>query len=211
MRIAIVAGSVFIATSALASGYKQETVSGLPDGLPQTMQAILAKEGTKIVAADGKVFCELWFRTTPPPATQRPPDETITMTGVEHGAFLGIIRFPAKGADRRGQPIEAGLYTLRLSFFPQNGDHQGVAPQRDFLLLSPLALDQDPAATPDFETLTKLSMKASGTPHPAVLSMWKEEANFQPGLTQMGDTDWVLRTKIAGIPVAIIVIGKAEG
>jgi hypothetical protein len=53
-----------------------------------------------------------------------------------------------------------------------------------------------------------MSRKASGTPHPAVLSIWKvEEKDFKPGVAQEGDTDWVLQTKIGDTPVAVIVAG----
>jgi hypothetical protein len=99
---------------------------------------------------------------------------------------------------------------LRLSYHPVNGDHQGVAPQRDFLVLTPAAIDTDPAAMPDFETLMNWSKKASGTPHPAVLSMWKVDDGFAAGFSKMGE-DWVLQTKVAETPIAIILIGKAEG
>ena len=54
-----------------------------------------------------------------------------------------MIRLPERGADRRGQTIKPGVYTLRYGNYPQNGDHQGVEPQRDFLVLSPVAEDKD--------------------------------------------------------------------
>ena len=57
--------------------------------------------------------------------------------------MLGVARFPAKYKDRRGQTIKPGVYTMRYGLFPVNGDHQGVAPQRDFLIPSPAALDDD--------------------------------------------------------------------
>src|SRR6266542_3933987 len=47
----------------------------------------------------------------------------------------------------------------------------GVAPQRDFLVLTPAADDKDPNSTPAQEELMTMSKKASGTPHPAVFSM----------------------------------------
>ena len=78
---------------------------------------------------------------------------------------------PAAAANRRGQSIKPGVYTMRYSNNPVDGAHLGVAPQRDFLLLTPLANDPDPNAMPDFATLVSWSRKASGTPHPAVFSI----------------------------------------
>ena len=53
-------------------------------------------------------------------------------------------------------------------------------------------------------------MKASGTPHPLVFSVWKVDSNFKPGIAQEGETDWVLQTKVGDLPMAIIVEGKVE-
>ena len=100
---------------------------------------------------------------------------------------------------------------MRFSFFPQNGDHQGVAPQRDFLVLSQAAEDKDGAANPVFDALMTMSRKASGTPHPLVFSMWKDDADAKPGFEKQGENDWVLHVKIGDVPVAIILVGKAEG
>jgi hypothetical protein len=167
---------------------------------------VLAKDGAKIMSG-GNVFCEIWFRATTPPAGK--VEESATLA-IVHGALLGVIRFPGAGSDRRGQPVKPGIYTLRYSTYPVNGDHQGVAPQRDFLVLSPIAIDTDLNATPGFEPLMDLSRKASGTPHPAVLGLWKAEPVSSPSLKKEGDTDWVLQTKIGDTPVAVIVIGKTE-
>ncbi|MDX1980815.1 MAG: hypothetical protein SFV51_11135 [Bryobacteraceae bacterium] len=196
------------AASTLFGQYKTEANAALPADA-SAFGSVLEKAGVKVLGADGKTFCEIWLRSSAP-AAGGVAEEGITLTGVAHGALIGVIHFPAKGADRRGQPVNPGVYTLRLSFHPVNGDHQGVAPQRDFLVLTPVAIDTDPAATPDFETLMKWSRKASGTPHPAVLSMWKVDDGFQAGFSKMGE-DWVLQAKSAGTPIAIILIGKAEG
>ena len=43
--------------------------------------------------------------------------------------------------------MKAGVYTLRYAIQPKTDDHFGVSPFRNFLLLSPAAVDKDPAAT----------------------------------------------------------------
>jgi hypothetical protein len=100
------------------------------------------------------------------------------------------------------------VYTLRYGIMPVNGDHQGAAPQRDFLLLTPAAADQDLSSTPNFDALVAMSRKASGTPHPAVLSFWKADTDA-PGFTKQGDADWVLQTKLGDTPIAVILVGVA--
>lgn len=182
----------------------------MPGNVPAALAGVLEKQGTKITGANGQVVGELWFRSAALAAAPQKED-SVTWAGLAHGTLLGVAHFPAKFADRRGNPINPGVYTLRFSFYPVNGDHQGVAPQRDFLVLSKAEDDTDPNATPAFDPLMALSKKAAGSPHPLVFSMWKEEAAFKPGFEKMGENDWVLQVKIAGTPVAIILVGKAEG
>jgi hypothetical protein len=210
MRITgLLLSAVFI-SGLTAAEHKAEPAGAPPAELDAAIVAQLDKAGSKVLREDGSVFCEIWFRSSELPAGAT-PEESATFS-VKHGALLGAIRFPAKGEDRRGQSIQPGVYTLRYSVFPINGDHQGVAPQRDFAIMTPAADDKDPNATPTFDALMVMSRKASGTPHPAVLSIWKQEpGDFKPGLSQMGEHDWVLQGKVGDQPVAVIVIGRAEG
>lgn len=196
-----------LATISLFGQYKTEPAGAPPSGLSPSVQALLAKDGTKILKADGTILCEIWMRTAEPTGGAKEENSTLT---IPHGTLMGAIRFPARHADRRGQTIKPGVYTLRHSLFPINGDHQGVAPQRDFLVLS-LATDADGAATPSYEALMDMSRKASGTPHPLVLSYWKSDAGAKAGFEAMGEHDFVLTTKAGSTMVSIILIGKAEG
>jgi hypothetical protein len=137
-------------------------------------------------------------------------ETSVTLPTIPPGALLGVLRFPAKGSDRRGQTIAPGVYTLRYGNYPINGNHQGVAPQRDFLVLVPAPLDKSTDAVSDFNALMDLSRKASGTPHPAVFSFWKADADDKPGFDKQGEKDWVLTTNLGGTKISIILIGKAD-
>ena len=190
--------------------YKSESAGPPPADLAASATGLLQKDGVKITGAGGKVLCEIWLRQTMPSGTKLAED-SLSIPTIPHGSLLGAIRFPSQHADRRGQGVKPGLYTMRFSFFPQNGDHQGVAPQRDFLILSQSAEDNDGAANPVFDALMTMSRKASGTPHPLVFSMWKDEADAKPGFEKQGENDWVLHVKIGDAPVSIILVGKAEG
>ncbi|MBI4874820.1 MAG: hypothetical protein HY822_09335 [Acidobacteria bacterium] len=200
---------LFCAATALAQ-YKLQPAGGPPSELSPAIAAALQKDGSKIVGDDGKVVCEMWMRTTLPsgPAAA---ETNVTLPAIPHGALLGAIRFSSPGLDRRGITLKPGVYTLRFSFYPPDGNHQGAAPQRDFLILSLAAEDKDPDSKPDFEALMNLSRKASGTPHPATLSFWKAEDDAKPGFEKSGDSDWVLQTRIGDTPVTIILIGQHAG
>ena len=200
--------ALIFATS-LQAQYTLKSAGPPPSQADPALAATLGPEGAQIVSASGATACEIWLRASMPSGPDL-KEEGVTLATVPHGAFLGVIRFPAAGSDRRGLPVKPGVYTLRFSFYPADGNHQGAAPQRDFLILANADGDKDPNATPNFKTLMDMSGKASGAPHPVSLSLWKAEATAKPELEHAGN-DWILKTTIGNTPVAIILIGKSEG
>jgi len=202
---------LFVLAAGLAFGqYKMDTGDAPPADLPPAFAALLQKQGVKILAASGSVYGELWLRAQAP-SGPKSTEEGVALPTIPQGALLGVIRFAGPAQDRRGQPIKAGVYSLRYSLHPVNGDHQGVAPQRDFALMVPISQDSDANATPGFDALVALSTKASGTPHPAVLSISNSTSDKFPNFSKQGEHDWTLDTKLGDLPISIILIGKVEG
>src|SRR5438309_5779996 len=138
-----------LAASTVFAQFKSEPAGAPPAELAPAISQALEKQGTKIVGTN-RAFCEVWFRTSLP-AGPKSAEESVTLPTIPHGTLLGAIRFPSQGADRRGQPIKPGVYTLRYSLQPLNGDHLGVSPQRDFLVLVPAGEDNDLNAAPNFD------------------------------------------------------------
>src|SRR5947207_15864405 len=200
---------IMMAAGAAFAQYKMEPAGAPPSDLPAAISAALQKDGAKVVAGSGTAFCEVWFRSTAP-SGPKSSEEGVTLPTIPQGSLIGALRFPGRGADRRGQNIKPGVYTLRYSQHPVNGDHQGVAPQRDFFLMIPAAEDKDPNSTPAFNDVVAMSRKASGTPHPAVLSASSSSNSTFPELKKEGDSDWVLHAKLGDLPISLIVVGRAE-
>ena len=201
--------SVFLVTVSAWAQYKSEAAGAPPSDLAPAIGQALQPQGTRILNASGAAFCEVWFRTEAP-AAPKSSEADVTLPTIPTGSLLGAIRFPGPGADRRGQSIKAGVYTLRYALQPVTGDHVGVSPQRDFLVLIPAIDDQDLNAAPAYDALMNMSRKASGTPHPAVLSIWSSTADKFPSFGKEGERDWALNIKIGDLPLAIILAGKAE-
>lgn len=202
--------SLALLSAVALAQYKYEPAGPPPEELAPAIREALQNTGHRIVAANGNVVAELWFRAKAPVGSPT-SEENVSLTNIPHGALLGAIRFPGRGSDRRGQSIKPGVYTLRLSYYPTDGAHQGVSPQRDFLLLAPAAEDKDLNATPSYNEVVAMSNKASGTSHPAILSIWKLEKAEPAGVKQEGEGDWVLHATIGDIPVAVIVVGTYSG
>jgi len=207
--VLLAAVALLAAFCAFAQNYKMEADSAAPAGLPAAFAPLIQPQGYKIVGPKGE-WCEVWFRKTIPMGP-KPTDDSIVFS-IPQGTLIGILSFPAEGSDRRGQSIKPGLYTLRYSDYPVDGAHQGVAPQRDFALMTPIANDSDPNATPAFDALVAMSTKASNTPHPAVLSLESPSGHTFPALTSEGDNnDQVLNVKVGDLPLAIILVGRVQG
>lgn len=189
--------------------YKYEPAGPPPEELAPAIREALQKTGHRILAPNGSVFAELWFRAqapTGPPTTE----EGVSLTTIPHGSLVGAIRFPGRGADRRGQSIKPGVYTLRIAWYPVDGAHQGIAPQRDFLKIIPAAEDKDLNAIPSYDELVAMSNKASGTSHPATLGVWKLD-KAEPARLVREEADWILHAAIGDIPIAVIVVGTFQG
>jgi len=202
--------TIALAAGAAMAQYKMEPAGPPPPELAPAFAQALQKDGARILNASGSVICEVWLRSTAPSG---PPstEANVTLPTIPHGAFLGVIRYPARYNDRRGLTIQPGIYTLRYSLYPTNGEHVGISPQRDFAILVRAADDTDVNATPNFDDLMAMSRKASGSPHPATLSIWKSALDKFPAFEKEGDKDWVLNAKMGDVPLAIILIGKFEG
>lgn len=195
------------AASAFAQEYKVEPIATAPPGLPPAYASLVDTKGYRVVGPKGP-WCEIWFRKTIP-TVSKPADSAITLP-IAQGTFLGILRFPSGGQDRREQVLKAGVYTIRYSNYPVDGAHQGVAPQRDFALLTPVGNDADPNAMPEFLKLVEQS-KTSGTAHPAVFSLSAPSGGSFPSIVKEGEQDYVLHVKVGDLGIAIVVVGKAEG
>lgn len=198
------------------AGYKIEAI-GQPatSDVPALLAAAIQPQGTRLLDGQGAALCEMWLGKAV--ATQQGGSgDAIYPLGV--GSFVGILHFPKGGSDFRGQTIKPGYYTLRYAHIPQDGNHMGVNPYPDFVLLSPAVADTQIDQALKLEDLLKLSRQASWTPHPAVMSLvpLSQGANF-PSLIQDDQGHWVLQVKLSGksaaggqqdLPVALVVVGQ---
>ncbi|OFW46942.1 MAG: hypothetical protein A3J29_09230 [Acidobacteria bacterium RIFCSPLOWO2_12_FULL_67_14b] len=108
---------------------------------------------------------EIWWATGVAVTAEGPG-----WSNVESGTLVGGMRVTGAFKEIRGKVVKPGVYTLRYGQQPQNGDHLGISPFREFLLLSPAAVDRDPEI-PGFDGAVALAKQTIGTSHPASLSL----------------------------------------
>jgi hypothetical protein len=159
--------------------------------------------GTPATVTIGETTFECWWVTGVEPYAAGEPGWSM----VDQGALVGAVRVTGAFKDVRGRTVEPGVYTLRYGQQPQNGDHLGVSPFREFLLMSPAALDTDPSA-PGYDAVTKLSARTIGTSHPAALSLDPPEQAPDPPLASYTNEDG-LEGVVFEVPFAFE--GKPQG
>jgi hypothetical protein len=187
------------------------TDSSVPGAVRQTLDA----KGYRITLDEPVPACELWIRQGVP-ALPNKDIEGLAYPQLAESTLVGVIHFSQPAADFRGQRIRAGFYTLRYELIPNDGNHLGVAPNRDFLLLVPAASDADPKAQFKFEELVALSREATGTKHPGPLSLAQANGMVTAAAISKDDQDhWIFSApvKLASgdeIPMALVVKGRAQ-
>ena len=181
------------------------------EGLADAVKAGLENGGHRVKDATGAVIVEVWLRKAIPTEKSAEAPRGSDFAMVPQGGLAGVIRYAKNGGDFRGQPIAAGVYTMRFGLQPEDGNHQGASPRRDHLLLAPAASDKDPASQPGIDELVDMSRKASGTVHPSVLFLSAPPAGAKfPGLHQTAAHHQVLLVKSGSLELGITVVGKAE-
>jgi hypothetical protein len=193
---------VAVACSAAAADVAysiKEAKMPLPEGLKEPIAKAMGERSFQFLDAKGTVLCELWVRKEiPAKATADQIKNGLTYRELQEGTVLGVVQFPKAITDYRKQTIKAGVYTLRLGFQPENGDHMGTAPFNEFCLLIPAAEDKKLDPLPGKE-LQELSTKASGTSHPAVLLLFPvplKDAGADARVVDKGEGHWVLTLKL---------------
>lgn len=135
-----------------------------PESVAAPLRTLLAPNGVKV--STGPATLEFWWVSALLVSGTGP----AAWSQVAEGALVGVVRVTGTFREIRGETVRAGVYTLRCGLQPQNGDHLGASPFREYLLLSPAVADADPKPL-GFEGAVAISKQTIGTSHPAALSL----------------------------------------
>ena len=165
-----------------------------PNELKEPIAALLAQGGTRVTI--GAKTLDFWFVKSLP---LRSGSSDVAWSAVDEGALVGAVRVSASHTDIRGKTLKPGVYTLRFALQPQNGDHLGASPYREFLLLGPSAADASPAAL-GHDAVVDLAKQTIGTSHPAAWSIDPPAAAAAPLSLQKNDAG--LTSVIVSVPAS---------
>ena len=215
MHTRVIAVLLFVSVASLALATqtgKIEPIGAVTDSrVAEGVKKVLEPKGYRVSLDDGSVVCEIWLRNKIP-AQPKKDSPGALYSQLAESALVGVISFPQATTDYRGQNIPKGAYTLRYELIPNDGNHLGVAPNRDFVLLVPAASDDTPYATFKFDELVSLSRKATGTKHPGPLSLVQPESGTAAAVSKDDEDHWIFSAAIRlasgeDLPIALIVKG----
>ncbi len=201
----LLAGSLLAPLPALA--LSQEAAGAPPAEVPQAARDLVQGDGVRVKDGD-KVVAEYWARKEA--FTGSPVSGFgIRFKTIPEGALIAVVRFEQGWSDFREQKVPAGVYTMRYVLHPEDGNHMGVAPSRDFSALTPLAADTDPAKNYEFKALVEMTKKV-GNPHPSVVRLQLSEGDASPHLWKDDMEHQILDLKVVDEVIGIVVEGHSE-
>jgi hypothetical protein len=193
----------------------QPLQEAVPTEVAEAVRKEVASEGLRVLRG-GRPFMDFWWRAFAPAPDGKAP-LGVRFPELRPGSLLGVLRVHGGGADFKNQKYPAGIFTLRYQIQPEDGDHQGTAESRDFLLLGPVAADATPETLGEKESV-KLSAKVNGKKHPIVLWLVPpSEEGKGPRIVKDDMKEHVLletsipQGKKEGKPLGmgVVIIGKA--
>jgi hypothetical protein len=205
----------FIASAeAITGDNKVEQAGAFGDpGASDALKKVLDVKGWHLSLADGG-YCDVWLRSSIAAGKTDQPGAVYSSLG--ESTLIGVILFAKPTTDFRGQSVKPGSYTLRYALHPADGNHMGISPIRDFLIMLPVAMDPNPDASIKFEEMTRISTKVTGTNHPGVLSLVQIDSAPAAPKVSADDSNHILfsaslRSQSGSvIPIAFIIKGHAE-
>ncbi len=210
----ILATILFLCSYSSAQAGNVEAPGALTDpAVPEAIRQTLAPKGYRILPDVHSPAIQIWFRKDVPAQPKNASADAI-YDRLAESTLLGVIHFSQPSQDYRDQTVPAGFYTLRYALMPNDGNHLGVAPSRDFLLLIPANADPGPEKILKFQELVALSRQASGTKHPAPLSLVAAEGGATPATSKDDEGHIIFTTQVhlssgEEMPLGLVVKGTA--
>ena len=207
----VLAAVVVAAATVWAADPSVKTVEAeAPQELAEPIRSVLQARAIQVTTDDG-LLGEFWFRTDFPVAEGVTSELEVEFTQIKMGTLVGVVKLGRAWSDYKDNNIEPGLYTLRFGIRPADGNHMGVSIYRDFVLLIPVAQDQELEMPWSKDDFAMQSFGATGIGHPAVMSIfpiWEEIS--EPSIVKNDMDQWTLAMPFDNLAFGLVVEGHGE-
>jgi hypothetical protein len=150
----------------------------------------------------------------------KPASSEKALDAIKQSTLIGAVLVPASHPDYRDDQISAGVYTMRFTLQPQDGNHLGSSEFLYFIALTPAKLDAKLDGITDYKQLVKASSKETSTDHPVILSLRPASAaaGDAPKLVEPAPEHKSILLQLQGkvgadaatVPLEIVVEGKGH-
>jgi hypothetical protein len=140
-----------------------------PKELEVSIRKTLQPKAVQILEG-GKAAFEFWFNSELPLASKlESPGKALD--AVKQTTLLGAVAVVSDKRDYKDNELPAGVYTMRFSLQPQDGNHLGSAEYPYFAVLVKAKNDAKLDGLSDYKALVKASSKETSADHPIILSL----------------------------------------
>jgi hypothetical protein len=164
-----------------------------PEELSDVVKSDIEHKSYQLSDGDG-LFFEIWL-TKEIKVGEEKDTHKNTLDTVDSISLLGaMVVHREERYDFREDPIDPGLYVLRLSLQPQDGNHMGTAPFDTFAILIPHEMDKMVLEFMDHDEMVDIASEPTAAEHPPILSlqpMESAEGEF-PSLAEHDEEEWFL-------------------
>jgi hypothetical protein len=190
----------FVLPAAAAELLAKTTAKAPPAALDPAIRSLLAPEAVQVTDGGATLF-EFWF-CAEVPAGAKPESATKALDALKPITLVGAVAVIGKQhRTYRDTELPEGLYTMRFSLQPQDGDHLGTADFPYFLVLVPAKLDPKPDAFANYTQLVKASGREAPGGHPFILSLRPTSEGETPKLLEPAPEHKSVRVKAMLKPV----------
>jgi hypothetical protein len=162
----ILAGAVLWPSQTSGQVLVSKETLAAPTEVAEPLRALLSPDAVVVTVAGTRL--EFWWVKNLDLASS--PSGAPSWTHVAEGAFVGALRLAQPRGDVRNFTMKPGVYTLRYALQPQNGDHVGISPYREFLIVGPATADKSPLPA-GYDGAVALGKTTLNRAHPAALSL----------------------------------------
>ncbi len=188
-----------------------------PAEVPAGWRGVLREKVVRVLKNREAAF-EFWFRDDVP-LTGKSGSSSTALNSVAQATPLGVVSVPNDLRDYRDNDLFSGLYTVRMGYQPQDGDHLGTSDYAWFFVLIPAEHDAGPDAIRGYQEMVEASGRETPTGHPIVLSLRPVDgaSDESPRITQPVPDHVAVRLRLPGIhqgesipiPLELVVEGHA--
>ena len=193
----------------------------VPKEIDDEVKAELAPKVHQI-SGEGEPFFEFWFaKSVKLESIQETTKDSLDK--MDQITLLGVlvVHDNEERYDFREDPIDPGIYVMRMALQPKDGNHMGTSPFDTFALLIPVDRDAEARVVDYAEDAVDIASEHTIAEHPPILSLQpREEADGEfPRLTYEEEHEWHFLTillpataegKEAQLPLNLVFEGIGE-